>query len=124
MPVGHPVGAGKYAGLFGSIYGGFPMADKPPIPGPPGNGPLGVDIPKSLLFQNMTMPPTSTPTPPSPTPSPGALSSAMGHQNSASLPHWATNEALHQHRFDGATTANSRPESPRLPAPRGEGLAA
>lgn len=119
----HPVGAGKYAGLFGSVYGagggGFPLDKQPSAP--TSNGPL-VDgksaIPVgSMLFQT-----------PSPSHSPGAPSSNSGSQSSAGVPPW-TGDAL-QHHFDQETPNRNEndaatPPTARLPPPptRGEGLA-
>lgn len=119
----HSVGAAKYAGLFGSVYGAgggaFPL-DKQPT-APTSNGPL-VDgksaIPSgSMLFQ-----------PPSPAHSPGAPSSNSGNQNSASVPAWTAGDAL-QHHFERETPSGSENDAAppaRLPPPptRGEGLAA
>lgn len=124
--------ASKYAGLFGSLYGGgaglnlssngFPM-DKGPLV--PSNHSLDDGKPLvpsgSMLFHT-----------PSPSHSPGTPSSNTGNQNSASIPPW-NNETL-QHHFerDGPSRDNdnestSPPAAPRLPpatATRGEGLAA
>lgn len=120
----HSVGAGKYASLFGSVYGaggggGFPL-DKQPTAAS-SNGPL-VDgksaIPSgSMLFQT-----------PSPSHSPGTPSSNSGSQNSAGVTAW-TGDAL-QHHFERETPSrgesDATPPAARLPPPptRGEGLAA
>ena len=81
LPVGHPVGASKYADLFGSIYGDFPL-EKQPIPATNGSLEGG---PNPSFFQSIA--PPGTPTPPSPAPSPGTPNSNNGTQNSAILPH-------------------------------------
>ncbi|XP_012342461.1 sal-like protein 3 [Apis florea] len=119
---GHSVAAGKYAGLFGSVYAagaGFPL-DKQPMAAS-SNGPLldgKSSIPSgSMLFQT-----------PSPSHSPGTPGSNGSNQNSANVSSW-TGDAL-QHHFDREPPArsegNSTPPSARLPPPpaaRGEGLA-
>lgn len=123
--------AGKYAGLFGTIYGGggsgggggggFPM-EKPPMA--PSNGPLSDGksvIPSgSMLFQT-----------PSPSHSPGTPSSNTGNQNSASIPVWTGDSLQHHFEREGPATRpendSTPPTAARLPtasAPRGEGLAA
>lgn len=119
----HSVAAGKYAGLFGSVYAagaGFPL-DKQPMAAS-SNGPSLLDgkssIPSgSMLFQT-----------PSPSHSPGTPGSNGSNQNSANVSSW-TGDAL-QHHFDREPPArsegNSTPPSARLPPPpaaRGEGLA-
>lgn len=119
LPSSHP--ASKYAGLFGTVYGGggFPM-EKPPMA--PSNGPLGDGKPVipsgSMLFQT-----------PSPSHSPGTPSSNTGNQNSASVPAWSGDSLQHHFERDGPSRPENDPTPPsaRLPtasAPRGEGLAA
>ncbi|XP_063972675.1 homeotic protein spalt-major isoform X3 [Diachasmimorpha longicaudata] len=130
LPVSHPVSANKYAGLFGTIYGGglsnstsgngFSMEKQPVVTS---NSPLDDGKPLvpsgSMLFHT-----------PSPSHSPGTPSSNTGNQNSASVPTWNSDSMQHHFERHGPTRESesdtSTPPAPRLPAAanRGEGLAA
>ena len=116
----HPVNTGKYAGIFGSVYGGgFPLEKQPMTLS---NGPLS-DTKSSLASGSMLF---QSPSPPH---SPGAPSSNTGNQNSASMPAWSGDPLQHHYERDTPSRIenNATPPSARLPpppAPRGEGLAA
>ncbi|XP_011302278.1 homeotic protein spalt-major isoform X2 [Fopius arisanus] len=130
LPVSHPVSGSKYAGLFGTIYGGglsnstsgngFSMEKQPVVTS---NSPLDDGKPLvpsgSMLFHT-----------PSPSNSPGTPSSNTGNQNSASVPTWNSESIQHHYDRHGPTreteSDTATPAAPRLPPPanRGEGLAA
>lgn len=107
------MGANKYAGIFGSVYGGgFPL-DKG-LPGSEGKSRLPVG---SMLFQNE---PSPTHSPGAPSPSPWGSAAEQQHRH-----HFATSGAV-----DGVEVEDQRPGSATPPSvtaahltPR-EGLAA